>query len=95
MTAPDGVLALVHESATNRATCGTAMNRTSSRSHAMLLLRVEQWNESPEEAAAEVRSRWRVQGAGYREEAAAEVRSRWRVQGAGCGVQGGGGGRGA
>ena len=39
---PDGVLHLIHESATNRATCGTAMNRTSSRSHALLFIRVEQ-----------------------------------------------------
>ena len=36
------VLELVHESATNRATCSTSMNRSSSRSHAMLLLRVTQ-----------------------------------------------------
>ena len=47
----DGVLSLVHESATNRATCSTSMNRTSSRSHAMLLIRVERWaapaGESP------------------------------------------------
>ena len=54
VTAPDSVLALVHESATNRATCGTSMNRTSSRSHALLLLRVEQWTESADEAAAAV-----------------------------------------
>ena len=52
--APDAVLALVHESATNRATCGTSMNRTSSRSHALLLLRVEQWTESTDEAAADL-----------------------------------------
>ncbi|KAL1528163.1 hypothetical protein AB1Y20_009524 [Prymnesium parvum] len=38
---PDHVLELVEESATNRATCSTSMNRSSSRSHAMLLLRVE------------------------------------------------------
>ena len=38
----DEVLSLVHESATNRATCATSMNRSSSRSHALLLLRVEQ-----------------------------------------------------
>ena len=29
------------------------MNRTSSRSHALLLLRVEQWDEQPEEAPNE------------------------------------------
>ena len=45
----DGVLALVHESATNRATCSTSMNRSSSRSHAILLIRVEQWTPPPEE----------------------------------------------
>ena len=48
----DGVLALVHESATNRATCSTSMNRSSSRSHALLLIRVEQWTPPPDEAAA-------------------------------------------
>ena len=40
---------LVHESATNRATCSTSMNRASSRSHALLLLRVEQANLPPDE----------------------------------------------
>jgi hypothetical protein len=54
---PDAVLGLVHESATNRATCGTSMNRASSRSHALLLLRAEQWTEAPEDAAAELASR--------------------------------------
>ena len=39
---PQQVLDIVHTSATHRATVATAMNRCSSRSHAMLLVRVEQ-----------------------------------------------------
>ena len=39
---PQQVLDVVHASATHRATVATAMNRCSSRSHAMLLVRVEQ-----------------------------------------------------
>ena len=39
---PQQVLDIVHASATHRATVATAMNRSSSRSHAMLLVRVEQ-----------------------------------------------------
>ena len=49
VTSPEHVLELVHESATNRATCSTSMNRASSRSHALLLLRVEQANLPPDE----------------------------------------------
>ena len=45
----DGILALVHESATNRATCATSMNRSSSRSHALLLIRVEQRTPPPDD----------------------------------------------
>ena len=51
VSAYDALLALVHETATNRATCGTSMNRTSSRSHAILLMRVEQWMADPTPAA--------------------------------------------
>lgn len=42
MGSPDDILDLVEESAMNRATCCTSMNRSSSRAHAILLLRVEQ-----------------------------------------------------
>ena len=52
VTSPEHVLELVHESATNRATCSTSMNRSSSRSHALLLIRVEQWAPPPPDEAA-------------------------------------------
>ena len=45
---PDNVLELVQETATNRATSSTTMNQSSSRSHAILLLRVEHWTPPPD-----------------------------------------------
>ena len=48
---PQQVLRAVQVSATNRATVSTAMNRCSSRSHAMLLMRVEQWERAEGGAA--------------------------------------------
>ena len=49
----DELLALIADTATQRATGSTTMNRDSSRSHAMLLLRVEQAIK-PDEPQAEV-----------------------------------------